>query len=202
MELKDLIEERVTWRDIGDDCDSFDVRWKPKKWNKKRRFVFVRQCAALQNKLPLQLDHFVPRDYDFTYKVILSNKRDSARKLMAFHNGRGSQEDIFAELKSENALGYIPARTWRANQVYLLSAVMAHNLTRELQMSTRSPTARDDAKRPALWAFERLDTIRRQIIQRAGRLIEPRGKLTLSMSANDVVRSTIIGYLGALASPA
>ena len=35
-------------------------------------------------------------------------------------------------------------------------------------------------KRPALWKFEKLDTIRKRIIQRAGRLIRPQGKLTLS----------------------
>ncbi|NOX42562.1 MAG: IS1380 family transposase, partial [Gammaproteobacteria bacterium] len=42
-------------------------------------------------------------------------------------------------------------------------------------------------KRPALWAFEKLDTLRKRIIQRAGRLIRPQGKLTLSMSANAAV---------------
>lgn len=201
VELKEKIERQVSWRNIDEDCDSFEIRWKPKKWDRPRRFVFVRQIAPVQNKQALQLDLFVPCDYDFNYKVILTNKRDSAARLMRYHNGRGAQENIFAELKSENSLGYIPTRTWCGNQVYLLSVLLAHNLTRELQMAMKAPTERDVAKRPTLWVFERLDTVRRQIIQRAGRLIKPGGRLTLSMSANSAVRSMMTGYLDALNAP-
>jgi hypothetical protein len=53
----------------------------------------------------------------------------------SFHNGRGSHEGLFAELKSENQMDYVPTRTWRGNLVYLLSALLAHNLSRELQMT-------------------------------------------------------------------
>jgi len=47
-------------------------------------------------------------------------------------------------------------------------------------------------KRPALWAFEKLDTVRKRIIQRAGRLIRPQGKLTLSMSANKAIKKEFL----------
>ncbi|MCP4936306.1 MAG: IS1380 family transposase, partial [bacterium] len=110
-------------------------------------------------------------------------------------NGRGSQEGIFAELKSQNALSYVPTRTWRGNQVYLLSAVLAHNLSRELQMITRAPSRTTQEKRPALWDFEQLNTLRRRIIQRAGRLIRPQGWLTLSMSTNQSVQNELLHYL-------
>lgn len=201
MDLKERIERQVTWKKIDHECDSFEIRWKPKKWEHKHRFVFVRQFAVLQNKEPLQLDLFKPDDYEFNFKLILTNKRDSAAKLMRYHNGRGSQENLFAELKSENALDYIPTRTWAGNKVFLLSAVLAHNLTRELQMVATVQTQRDNDKRPTLWIFERLDTLRRQIIQRAGRLIEPAGRLTLSMSVNEAVQSKMVDYLDALTSP-
>ena len=39
-------------------------------------------------------------------------------------------------------------------------------------------------KRPAAWKFTTLDTLRHRIIQRAGRLTQPQGELTLTMSAN------------------
>ena len=51
------------------------------------------------------------------------------------HNGRGAQEAIFAELKSQTQMDYIPCRRPAANQTWALSAIMAHNLNRELQMS-------------------------------------------------------------------
>ena len=46
-----------------------------------------------------------------------------------------------------------------------------------------------------LWRFERLGTLRRKLIQRAGRLTRPRGKLTLTMSANPTVKSELLHYV-------
>ena len=50
-------------------------------------------------------------------------------------------------------------------------------------------------KRPAAWRFERLDTLRHRIIQRAGRLTKPQGELTLTMSANHTVRKDLLHFL-------
>ena len=130
--------------------------------------------------------------------MLLTNKRLSAARTVAFHNGRGSQEGIFGELKSQNQMDYVPTRTWCGNQVYMLSALLAHNLTRELQMLTRAPERSTQKKRPALWEFEQLDTLRRRIIQRAGRLIRPQGKLTLSMAANEATENEMLQILEAI----
>ena len=51
---------------------------------------------------------------------------------LAFHNGRGAQEGVFAELKSQTQMDYVPTRTKAGNQAYLFSAVLAHNLNREM----------------------------------------------------------------------
>ena len=128
----------------------------------------------------------------------MTNKRLSAAKVVAFHNGRGSQEGIFGELKSQNQMDYVPSRTWCGNQVYLLSALFAHNLTRELQMITRATARSTRRKRPALWEFEQLDTLRRRMIQRAGRLIRPKGQLTLSMAANEATENEMLQILDAI----
>jgi hypothetical protein len=146
----------------------------------------------------VQLDLFIPHEFGHTFKVVLTNTSLTAAKVVAVHNGRGSQEGIFAELKSHNALSYEPTRTWRGNQVYLLSAVMAQNLSRELQMMTRPAQRTTQEKRPALWQFEQLATLRRRIIQRAGRLIRPQGRLTLSMSANSAEQNELLHYLDQL----
>ncbi len=66
-------------------------------------------------------------------------------------------------------------------------------------MLTNAPVQRNDVvKRPTLWIFQKLDTVRPQIIQRAGRLIEPNGRLTLSMAANNAVRDKILSTLDAI----
>ena len=197
-QLKGQIEQRCRWYQLNAQCDYFETDWKPKSWKRRHRFIFVRQRAKIQQKQPVQLDLFVPYEYGFTFKVVLTNKRLSAARAVAFHNGRGSQEGIFGELKSQNQMDYVPTRTWSGNQVYMLSAILAHNLSRELQMLTRVPERSTQQKRPALWEFEQLDTLRRRIIQRAGRLIRPKGRLTLSMAANEATQNEMLQILNAI----
>lgn len=199
--LKQHIEARRRWRRLDAGRGYFERRWKANSWNTHRRLLFIRTETRRQHKAPVQLDLFVPYDYDYEFKAIITNKRLGARKLLEFHNGRGTQEGIFAELKSDNQLDYVPTRTWVGNQIYLLSALFAHNLARELQMVAHAPTRRTLEKRPALWDFPRLDTLRRTLIQRAGRLIRPQGQLTLSMSANSAVKDQMLHYLHALGCP-
>jgi hypothetical protein len=129
IELKERIESQMNCKAIDHECDSFEIRWKPKKWTCKRRFVFIRQ------------------------------------------------------------------------KVCLLSTLITHNLTRELQITTTDKTKRNNEKRPTPWAFERLDTLRRQLVQRAGQLIETGGRLTLSMSGNEAVRLKMKHYFNVLSCP-
>jgi hypothetical protein len=83
---------------------------------------------------------------------------------------------------------YLPTRTWRGNQVYRLSAVLAHNLAH----------ASNGTKRPACWDFMQLNTLRQHIIQRAGRLIRPQGQLVLSMSTSTAVQSDLLQIIEAI----
>ncbi len=202
MALKQKVEQRQRWSSITRDCDAFETLWKPKSWTRRHRFVFIRKRAKQQCKEPVQLDLFQPVEYGFDFKVILTNKSLTPARLLAFHNGRGSQESLFAELKSGNAMAYVPTRTWVGNQIYLVAALMAHNLSRKLQMRTTQPERSTAEKRPALWPFASLATIRRRVIQRAGRLIRPQGQLTLSMSANEAVKNELLQSLAALEAAA
>ena len=78
----------------------------------------------------------MPYEYGHELKVIVTNKSVNVKSVVAFHNGRGSQEGIFAELKSQCQMGYVPVRRLTGDQVYLPAGLLAHNLTRELQMLT------------------------------------------------------------------
>ena len=95
-------------------------------------------------------------------------------------------------------MGYIPVTTRVGNQLYLLSALLAHNLNRELQMQVHPIARRTTEKRTALWLFQELNTFRRNLLQRAGRIIRPNGKVTLSMSDNPAVKTELLHYLDAL----
>ncbi len=197
-ELKTKIENRKRWRTIDKEWSYFESKWKPKSWDTKYRFIFTRRKNKKQIKGPMQLHLFEPRDYNFDYKVIVTNKRGSTKSVVLFHNGRGSQEAIFGDAKSDVALDVIPCRKLVANQVFTLCSMMAHNLSREIQMLTIPSANRAQPKRPAAWTFQKLDTIRHRIIQRAGRLTRPGGKLTLTMSANQAVRKDLLHFLDTL----
>ena len=54
-------------------------------------------------------------------KVIVTNKRLNPRKVVLFHEGRGSQEGIFAVLKTHCRIGYVPVNTRVGNQLYMFA---------------------------------------------------------------------------------
>jgi len=197
-QLKSIIEQRKRWRMIDRDWSYFEAQWKPKSWQTAFRFLFIRKRVKQQYKGPLQLHLFEPRDYRFDYKVIVTNKTESAKSVVLFHNGRGSQEAIFGDAKTDAGLNVIPSRRLAGNQLFTLCAMMAHNLSREIQMLAYPPVQRALPKRPAAWSFERLDTLRHRFIQRAGRLTKPKGELTLTMSANPAVRKDLLHFLDVL----
>jgi hypothetical protein len=59
--------------------------WKPTSWPATYRFLFVRHQVQRQGKEPLQLDLFEPRDFDYDYRVVITNKIASARSMLLFH---------------------------------------------------------------------------------------------------------------------
>ena len=148
--FKQLIERRRHWQRVDPATACFELRWKPKSWARRHRFVCIRKEVRQQYKEPVQLDLFIPYEYGYEFKVIVTNKSVTAARLLPFHNGRGAQEGIFAELKSANALAYVPTNTWAGNQAYLLAALLAHNLAREIQMVAHPKQRNTGAKRSAL----------------------------------------------------
>lgn len=194
-ELKERIEQRKRWRTIDREWSYFEAKWKPKSWDTSYRFIFVRRKTRKQHKGPLQLHFFEPRDFNFDYKVIVTNKTESTKAIVQFHNGRGSQEAIFGDAKGDCGLNVIATRKLAGNQIYTLCAMMAHNLSKEIQILAKPAAQRSRPKRPAAWEFRTLDTLRHRVIQRAGRLTRPQGELTLTMSANKAVRKDLLHFL-------
>ena len=195
-QLKGKIEARDYWFAVPGRADrgQFEQRWKPQSWERRRRFIFIRTHQPKQRKGPLQLDLFEPVEHDYQYKVIITNKALTAGRAAAFHEGRGYQEKIFSELKTSVELGYIPCRRRVANEVWLHSAVLAHNLGRELQLEAGAEKKTATKQRTAGWMFENLSTLRRNVIQRAARLTRPQGKLTLTLPNIPALTTAINRY--------
>jgi len=197
-DLKTIVQNRVRWQKIDDRWSFFELEWKPKKWPTTTRCVVYRQRVAVPRKGPIQLDLFEPIERDFEYKVVATNKKVSAASLLGFHNGRGAQEGIFAESKSQLQLDYIPTRREIPNQIWMICVGLAHNLGREMQMMVSAPVRSNSLKRACLWTFERFATLRHRLIQRAGRLTRPQGELMLTMAGDDATREELEQLLTAL----
>lgn len=198
VELKSAIETRRLWVPLGSGRWYFELPWKPKSWERRHRFLVVRSQTAVRDSGPVQLDLFVPQVVGYEFKVVLTNKSNGARSVVDFHDGRGAQEGAFAELKSQGQLDYVPTHRLAGNQIFLLCAILAYNLNRELQMTVQPQSRGTAPQRPPLWKFERLQTLRHKLIQRAGRFTEPQGRLTLTMSANRAVREELLHYMETL----
>mgnify|MGYP005856807067 CR=1 FL=1 len=198
-QLKALIEQRQRWHTLDSDTSYFECEWQAKSWDRPRRMIFVRSRVKIQDKAPVQLDLFEPHEYGYAFKAIATNKTTGIKNVLEFHNGRGSQEAIFADLKTHCQQDYVPAKTLNGNKAYLLAGMIAHNLSKELQMETFGQDRNTTRTRQPLWSFRKLETLRRNIIQRAGRITQPQGNLTLTMSANDAVQRDIMNYLNVAA---
>lgn len=206
VELKEMVTSRQRWIRIDDFWSYFEAEWKPKSWDCKYRFIFVRQKNRVQDKEPIQLDLFAPRDFveekkqlfSYDYRVIATNKTANAKKVIEFHHGRGTQEKIIGEAKTSSNIDYIPMNRWIPNQIYCQAAILAHNLTRELIMTTEPRSRGTTETRKPLWIFETLATIRQNLIHRAGRITRPQGKLTLTMNLNNRVKEEFSNFLTAV----
>lgn len=200
VELKQMIERRRRWQALNQDVSYFEANWKPKSWPRSCRFLMIRSRAKVQQKCPVQLDLFEPYEYGYEFKVIVTNKDLSASAVVDYHSGRGSQEAVFGELKTQCQMDYIPVKKRLGNETYLLASVFAFNLIRELQMQLEPPERKTTRKRATLWAFEQVDTIRRTLLQRAGRLSNPSGKLVLTFCAGKNLKRRVLQIVQALAA--
>ena len=95
----------------------------------------------------------MPHEFGYDFKVVVTNKTLSPKKVVKFHEGRGSQEGIFGERKTDCQMGYVPVKKCLGNQMYLLAALFAHNLLREFQMMTNEPSRGTNEKRRSAMGF-------------------------------------------------
>ncbi|MFK7889506.1 MAG: hypothetical protein AB8B63_01725 [Granulosicoccus sp.] len=104
--LKEKIDDRINWQPIDcgaeRDCDAFEEHWQPESSgeDRARRFLFIRQFNTKKQKTLIQLDLLEPISYDFDFEIVITNRKDSLARSVVLREKRGSQEGIFAEIKS------------------------------------------------------------------------------------------------------
>jgi len=133
--------------------------------------------------------------YEFHHKAIVTYKPVTAASVLAFFNGREIQEQLFGEAKQHASLDDIPCRRLVPNQLYVLSAMLAHNLGRELQLQPKPQRRHTTPTRAGTFIVRTLGTLRDQLIRRAGALIRQRGRLALTTAASTPARDEFDGLL-------
>jgi len=112
VKLKGKIEGQKRWKWLTSEVSYFEESWKPKSWKRRFRFLFIRTQAKRQQKGPIQLDLFLPHEYGYDFTVVGTNQVLSPKKTVAFHEGRGSQEGIFGELKTDCQRDIVNSCVW------------------------------------------------------------------------------------------
>ena len=90
--IKGMIKQRL--HRLNDVSGYFETAWKPQCWDSCFRFIFIHTKTKKQQEGPVQLDLFVPYDYGYNFKPIVTHKTLIAKRVVAYHEGRGSQEGI------------------------------------------------------------------------------------------------------------
>ena len=146
VELKQMIEGRQRWYAIDDEVSYFETEWKPKSWPRRCRFLMIRTRAKKQQKGPVQLDLFEPYQYGYEFKVIVTNKDLSASAVVDYHGGRGSQEGVFGELKTNCQMDYIPGPPTVGERDVSIGQLVCLQSGSRLANATRTTHSHDDSQ--------------------------------------------------------
>jgi len=185
--LKERVARRRRWRHVDDGVECFEQRIRVKAWSRTLRVVIYRKQVRHRTAKNYQLDLFDPDDGYYEYSAIVTNKTVSGRTLWFFLCGRGTHEKVYGELKSGFAFDCVPTQRYGANSAWQVMSILAFNLMRALQTGI-TETRSSNRKRRAIHLFQSIHTLRYQFINRAGLIVQPKGRSTLDVGSNAIVR--------------
>jgi hypothetical protein len=188
LELKDLIRERRRWKKVDGSVSCFEQRLEIETWGLIQRVVIYRKKVGHKTRKNYQLDLFDPSDGHYEYSAVTTNKTLGGRALWHFMCGRGTHEKAYGELKSGFGFDCVPSLKYGANSAWQALSVIAFNLMRGFQAATVAEQRRTNRKRRSLFRFETIHTLRFRCLNRAGILVEPRGRPTLDVGTVPEIR--------------
>jgi hypothetical protein len=182
--LRSLAGSRRRWHRIVPGIDGFEANLWCEPWQRHLRVIIYRKKVFHRTAKNFQLDFFDPDDGYWEYYAITTNKDLGLRALWDFMAGRGAHEKIVGELKSGYAFDTIPTQSYAANSTWQILSALAHNLMIDFQFAAGVPRRPKTLKRTALFTIKSIQTIRYELIHKAGVLRRPRGLAVLRLSPN------------------
>jgi hypothetical protein len=124
-----------------------------------------------------QLELFEPAPDGYKYFAIVTNRTESPEEINRWQRERcGSVEVALDFLKNDTGAGVMTSQKPGANAAWLRYGVIAMNLLEAMKILFPTDVA-------MLHAFSRPSTIRRRVVQVAGRFVRHAGKLVLLVGA-------------------
>ena len=121
---------------------------------------------------PVQGDLFDREDARVRYKVIASNRDESAEETVHWYNARGEHsENRIKELKIGLGMDRMPCGQFGANAMFFRIGVLAYNLFRMFELHIL----------PMNWHRHQLRTVRWRLYQVAGKVVRHAGQLYLKV---------------------
>jgi hypothetical protein len=113
------------WRSVGDGYEVGSFRMKLAGWDVERRFVVVRERVKEGKDAVGRLLLDVP---GYTYRVLVTNRAESAEVLWRDYNGRATVEQRIEEMKNDlHADGFCTKRFFATESAFL-GVVLSFNL--------------------------------------------------------------------------
>jgi len=200
--LRELAGNRRRWQHIAPGIDAFETQLWCEPWQRSLRIAIYRKKVYHQTAKNFQLDLFDPDNGTWEYYAIATNKDVGLRAIWHFLAGRGVHEKAIGALKTGFAFDAIPTLNYAANSAWQILSTMAHNLMIDFQLATGAAPRRRTQKRTTLFTLKTIQTLRYELINKAGILRRPSGRPVLRLSPNDANSSMMKRVASMLAKAA
>jgi hypothetical protein len=186
LDLTGRIKTRRRWRRVSRQIGCFETTLTV--WNAALRVVIYRKKVFHLSRKNYQLDLFDPDDGYYEYSAIATNLSFPPRQLINFMDGRGEHEKIIGQLKGHLAFDTIPTNHYGANSAWQQLVIIAHNLLVNFQIDTGARRRNRSEKRTCLYQLKTAQSLRFELLNRAGRIVRPNGTTILRLSRNNRYR--------------
>ena len=106
--------------------------------------------------------------------------------------GRGIHEEVIGRLKNDLAFDTVPANHYGANSAWQQVAALAHNLLVNFHIDTGARHRNRSWKHTTIYRLKSVQTLRFEVLNRAGKTVNPNGRTLLRSSRNDFAGKTFL----------
>jgi hypothetical protein len=187
LDLTGRIKARRRWKHINTKLGYFETTLTV--WDTPLRVVIYRKKVFHRSRKNYQLDLFDPDDGYYEYSAIATNLFFPPRQLIHFMDGRGEHEKVIGHLKGQLAFASVPTHRYGANSAWQQLVTIAHNLLVSFQIDTGARRRNRSEKRTCLYELKTAQSLRFELLNRAGRVVRPNGTTILRLSRNSRYRN-------------